>query len=100
MSLSNYKQQVRSSRARGQSYLHDQCTVLVAVLVEGVEFCDGVVKCLLGQLAGFVRTVEDLVIKYGEVESQAEPDGVGRLHLGFADFKCVLVSLLRIVNDS
>ena len=55
---------------------------------------------LLSELAGLVWAVEDLVVKYGEVESQAEPDGVGRLHLGFADFKCVLVSLLRIVNDS
>ena len=34
---------------------------------------------LLGQLAGLVWAVEDLVVKDGEVEGEAEPDGVGGL---------------------
>ena len=53
---------------------------------------------LLGQLAGFVGTVEDLIIEYGEVESQTQSDGMGWLHLGFADLESVLVSFLRIIH--
>ena len=55
---------------------------------------------LLSQLAGFVGTVEDLIIEYGEVESQAQSDGMGWLHLGFADLESVLVSFLRIIHHS
>ena len=55
---------------------------------------------LLGQLAGFVGTVEDLIIEYGEVESQSQSDGMGWLHLGFADLESVLVSFLRIIHHS
>ena len=35
--------------------LHDQCAVLVALLVQGVELRDRLVKGLLGQLARTVR---------------------------------------------
>ena len=55
---------------------------------------------LLGQLAGFVGTVEDLIIEYGEVECESQSDGMGGLHLGFADLKSVLVSFLRIIHHS
>ena len=55
---------------------------------------------LLGQLAGLVGGVEDLVVEDGEVEGEAQPDGVGGLHLTFADLKGVLVGLLRVVNNS
>ena len=27
-------------------YLHNQCAVLVTVLVQGVKLCNGIVKCL------------------------------------------------------
>ena len=55
---------------------------------------------LLGQLAGLVGGVEDLVVEDGEVEGEAQPDGVGGLHLTFADLEGVLVGLLRVVNNS
>ena len=55
---------------------------------------------LLGELAGLVRAVEDLIVKYGEVEGQPQPDGVGRLHFGFADLESVLVSFLRVIHNS
>ena len=55
---------------------------------------------LLGQLAGLVGGVEDLVVEDGEVEGEPKPDGVGGLHLAFADLKRVLVRLLRVVNNS
>ena len=55
---------------------------------------------LLCQLAGLVGGVEDLVVEDGEVEGETQPDGVGWLHLTFADLKRVLVGLLRVVNNS
>ena len=55
---------------------------------------------LLGKLAGLVGGVEDLVVEDGEVEGETQSDGVGGLHLPFADLKGVLVGLLRVVNNS
>ena len=55
---------------------------------------------LLGKLAGLVGGVEDLVVEDGEVEGETQSDGVGWLHLTFADLKGVLVGLLRVVNNS
>ena len=51
-------------------------------------------KYLFGELTRLVRTVEDLVVKHGEIESQPQSDGVGGLHFGLADLKSILVSLL------
>ena len=45
-------------------YLHDESAVLVAVLIEGVQLGDGVIKCLLGELTSLVRAVEDLVVEH------------------------------------
>ncbi len=45
-----------------------------------------------------VRTVEDFVEEDGEVESQAEPDGVGGLHAGLGNVEGVLVGLLAVLN--
>ena len=47
-----------------------------------------------------VRRVDDLVVEDGEVEGEAEADGVCRLHLGARDVERVLVGLLRVVNNS
>jgi len=55
---------------------------------------------LFGKLTSLVRTVEDLVVKDGEVERQPQSDGVGGLHFWFTDFKRVLVGFLRVVNNS
>lgn len=38
---------------------------------------NGVIESLLGQLAGLVGRVEDLVVEDGEVQCEAEADGVG-----------------------
>ena len=54
---------------------------------------------LLGKLAGLVGGVEDLVVEDGEVEREAEPDGVGRLHLALGDLERLLVRLLRVLQD-
>ena len=52
--------------------LHDEGRVLVGLLVEGVELGDGIVEGLLGDVAGAVGAVEDLVVEDGEVEGKAE----------------------------
>lgn len=53
---------------------------------------------LLGQSAGLLRRVEDFVVEDGEVEGQAEPDGVRRRHFLLADVEGLLVGLLRVVH--
>lgn len=53
---------------------------------------------LLGQSAGLLGRVEDFVVEDGEVEGQAEPDGVRRLHVLLADVEGLLVGLLRVVH--
>mmetsp|Transcript_19863 Transcript_19863/g.63931 ORF Transcript_19863/g.63931 Transcript_19863/m.63931 type:complete len:243 (+) Transcript_19863:150-878(+) len=58
--------------------LHDQGGVLIALFAEGVEFGDGVVEGLFGDVAGSVGGGEDFVVEDGEVEGEAEADGVGR----------------------
>ena len=55
---------------------------------------------LLGELTRLVGAVEDLVVKHGEIEGEAEADGVGGLHLALADLEGVLVRLLRVVHNS
>jgi len=39
---------------------------------------NSIVECLLGQLASLVWRVEDLVVEDGEVQCEAETDGVCR----------------------
>ncbi len=45
---------------------------------------------LLGELTSLVGAVEDLVVEYGKVEGESQPDWVGGLHLALADIKCIL----------
>lgn len=54
---------------------------------------------LFSELAGFLRWIEDLVIEDREVESQTQPNWVRRLHFGLADFKSILIRLLRVVDN-
>lgn len=53
---------------------------------------------LLGQRAGLLGRVEDFIIEDGEVEGQAQPDGVRWLHVLLADVEGVLVGLLRVLH--
>lgn len=53
---------------------------------------------LLGQRAGLLWRVQDLVVEDGEVEGQAEPDGVRGLHVLLADVEGLLVGLLRVLH--
>lgn len=53
---------------------------------------------LLGQRAGLLRRVEDFVVEDGEVEGQAQSDGVCWLHVLLADVEGFLVGLLRVLH--
>ena len=52
-----------------------------------------------GQLAGLLWWVENFVKEDREVEGQAQPNGVGGLHLRLGDVISILVSLLGVLND-
>jgi hypothetical protein len=77
--------------------LHDEGRILVALFGEGVEFRNGVVEGLLGEVAGAVGAVENLVVEDGEVEGETEADGVRRWEFGGGDVRCLLVSLKGLV---
>ena len=70
--------------------LHDQRAVAVGLLGERVELGDGVVEGLLGEVAGAVGRVQDLVVEDREVQGEAETDRVGRGELGLGDVGGIL----------
>jgi len=78
--------------------LHDEGGVLVALLAEGVELGNGVVKGSLGEVAGLVGGVQNLVVEDGEVQSKTEADGVGRGKVSLGNLGGVLVSLEGLVG--
>ena len=78
--------------------LHDEGRVLVALLAQGVELGNGVVKGKLGQVAGLVWRVEDLVVEDGEVQSQTKTDGVGRREIGLGEVGGTLVGLEGLIR--
>jgi hypothetical protein len=75
--------------------LHDEGAVAVRLLAEAVELGDGVVEGLLGEVAGAVGRVQDLVVEDGEVEGKSEADGVRRGELGLGNVGGVLQVLLE-----
>jgi hypothetical protein len=70
--------------------LHDEGAVAVRLLGERIELGDGIVKRLLGQMAGTVRRVEDLVVEDGEVQGETKTDGMRRGELGLSNIGGVL----------
>jgi hypothetical protein len=78
--------------------LHNQCGVLVALFAESVQLGNSIVECLLGEMAGLVRGVQDLVVKDREVQRETKSDGVGGSKLGLSDFCGSLVGLERLVR--
>ncbi len=95
--------------------MHDEGRVLVALLTEGIEFCsarvsglseiskdkltsNGVIKRLLGKMAGLVGRVENLVVEHGKVQRQAEADGVCRSEVGLRNVGGCLVRLEGLVG--
>jgi hypothetical protein len=78
--------------------LHDEGGVLVALLAEGVELSNSVVKGGLGKVASLVGGVENLVVEDGEVQGESETDGVGRGEVSLGNLGGILVSLERLVG--
>uniref|UniRef100_S4RL07 Uncharacterized protein n=1 Tax=Petromyzon marinus TaxID=7757 RepID=S4RL07_PETMA len=80
--------------------LHDERGVLVGIFVEGIKLGDGVVEGRLGQLAGLLRRVLDLIVKDGEVEGQTQADGMCGLHMLLADLVGLLIGLLGVEDNT
>jgi len=78
--------------------LHNEGRVLVALFREGVEFGDGIIESLLGEMASTVGRVKDLVIEDGEVEGKTEADGVRRWEFGDGNIGSSLVSFEGLVR--
>lgn len=74
--------------------LHDEGAVTVRLLAEAVELGNSVVEGLLGEVAGTVGGVEDLVVEDREVEGKTEADGVRRGELSLGDVGGVLILML------
>lgn len=70
--------------------LHDEGAVAVRLLRERVEFGDSVIKRLLGQVAGTVRGVQDLVVEHREVQGKTETDGVSGSELSLSNIGSIL----------
>ena len=73
--------------------LHDEGRVLVGFFVEGIELGNSIVEGLLGYRAGLVRSVENLVVKDGEVKSKTKADRVRRRKVRLGDSTGGLVSI-------
>jgi hypothetical protein len=59
---------------------------------------DGIVKGLLGKVAGLVGGVQDLIVEDGEVEGKAKADGVGGGQVSLGNLSGVLVGLEGLVG--
>lgn len=78
--------------------LHDESAVTVRLLRKRVKLGNSVVKGLLREVASTVGRVEDLVVEDGEVQGQAETDGVGGRQLRLRDIGSAL-QVARLVQN-
>ena len=76
--------------------LHDKRAVAVRFLGKRIEFSNCVVKGLLGQMAGAIRRIQDLIVEYREIECKTQTNRVGWSKLGLSDIR----SILPDVNDA
>merc|ERR1740139_1564044 len=56
--------------------LHDECGILVRVLSHIVELGNSIFESSAGHLACFIGVAEYFVLEYGEVEGEAEANGM------------------------
>mmetsp|Transcript_58860 Transcript_58860/g.127770 ORF Transcript_58860/g.127770 Transcript_58860/m.127770 type:complete len:252 (-) Transcript_58860:13-768(-) len=73
--------------------LHDKSAVLVALLGQSVQFGDGVIKSLFGELTSTIGGVQDLVVEHRKVQGKTQSDGVGGGKVSSCDGRSVVVSL-------
>jgi len=99
--------QIRSPKCQVVAQqLHNEGTVLVRILRQRVQFCNGIIEGLLGKVAGTIRRVENFVVKYGKVECKTETNGVSwsKFRLGnvggsFVGIVCLGGSILSLVAN-
>ena len=97
--------------------LHNQSAIFVGVLLQCVQFSNGIIKCLkregerdirtrnisssvtnlLGKFAGLVWLILYLIVEHREVESQSEADGMSRRHFFFCNIMSVLIGFTRLL---
>ena len=68
--------------------------VLVALLGEGIELGNSIVESLLGEVAGTVWRVEDLVVEDREVEGETKADRMCRRQICLGNLGGLLVRLV------
>jgi len=72
---------------------HDEGTVFVGFLTQGIQFGDRVIESLFGKMTRSVWRVQDLVVEDREVEGKAETDleldsnRQGRYRMGGRQFR-------------
>lgn len=76
--------------------LHDEGRILVRILTQSVEFANGIIKGLLGKVAGALGSVKDFVVENGEVKCKAKANGVGWWKLGGCNIGSRLVGIKRL----
>jgi hypothetical protein len=80
--------------------LHDEGAVTVGLLGEGVKLGDGIIEGLLGEVAGTVGRVQNLVVEDREVQRKAETDGVGGGQFGLGDVGSALLMCHHVSQQS
>ena len=78
--------------------LHDECGILVALLTQGVKLGNGIIECLLGQVASLIWRIENLIVKDREVEGETKADGMCWSQVSLGNFRRILVGFQRFVG--
>ena len=77
--------------------MHDSGRVTVLVLFKSVEICDSIIEGLLGEFACDVRTVQDLIVKDGVIQSKTESNRMCRFQ-GLALCDGFPIAILRVLD--
>ena len=52
---------------------------------------DSIVESLLGEMAGLIRRIENLIVEDGEIQSKTKTNGVSGCKISRGDLGCCLV---------
>ena len=80
--------------------LHDESAIAVRFLGQGVKFSDGIIECLLSQMACAIWRVQDLVVEDREIEGKTQTDRVSWSKLGLCDISSILFQLGPVSRKS
>lgn len=78
--------------------MHDKSGVLVALFTQRVELSNGIIESLLGEMAGLIWRVQNLVVEHAEVQGKAEADRMCWCEVSRCNFGSVLVRFKRLVG--